>query len=143
MNFFDRFHVNLLGGTQSELVWLKNPGNLEPSGTGWTNWQQNVLIEQGPDVHFTMHKLVKDGVTFSVIVTGELWTERIMLYYVQDEPGAWSNPDNIGSVVIDAECGTPFEANAYDINADGESNANHESETKVRFRQIGDSCLVH
>lgn len=41
------------------------------------------------------------------------------MYYVEDEPGAWSNSNNIQSVVIDDECGTPFEANAYDINSDG------------------------
>lgn len=43
------------------------------------------------------------------------------MYYVEDEPGAWSNSNNIQSVVIDDECGTPFEANAYDINSDGET----------------------
>ena len=42
-----------------------------------------------------------------------------MLYYVWDKPGAWSNPANIQSVVIEPDCGTIFEANAYDINADG------------------------
>ena len=56
-----------------------------------------------------------------MLFSGELWTERIMLYYVEDNPGAWSEPSNIRSVVIDAECGTPFEGNAYDLNADGKS----------------------
>ena len=50
---------------------------------------------------------------------GELWTNRVMMYYVWDKPGAWSDPANIQSVVIDPDCGVPFEANAYDINADG------------------------
>ena len=45
-----------------------------------------------------------------------------MLYYVWDKPGAWSDPANIQSVVVDPYCGVPFEANAYDINADGKYN---------------------
>ena len=53
---------------------------------------------------------------------GELWTNRVMLYYVWDKPGAWSDPANIQSVVVDPYCGVPFEANAYDINADGKYN---------------------
>ena len=54
--------------------------------------------------------------------SGELWTNRVMLYYVWDKPGAWSDPANIQSVVIEPDCGTIFEANAYDINADGKEN---------------------
>ena len=54
--------------------------------------------------------------------SGELWTNRVMLYYVWDKPGAWSDPANIQSVVIEPDCGTIFEANAYDINADGRWN---------------------
>ena len=42
-----------------------------------------------------------------------------MLYFVEDYPGSWSDPSNIRSVEIDADCGQPFEANAYDLNADG------------------------
>jgi hypothetical protein len=42
-----------------------------------------------------------------------------MLYYVQDIPGAWMNPDNIMSVVIDDTPGVIFEANAVDVNTDG------------------------
>jgi len=114
-----RFNVDLFGNTKSEFVWMKNPGNLQPDGTGWTGWEQHVLIEGGPDVHVTMHTIEDRGQNYSVIVTGELWTNRVMLYYVWDKPGAWSDPANIQSVVVDPYCGVPFEANAYDINADG------------------------
>jgi len=114
-----RFNVDFFGNTKSEFVWMKNPGDLKPDGTGWTGWEQHVLIENGPDVHVTMHTLEDQGQNYSVIVTGELWTNRVMLYYVWDKPGAWSDPANIQSVVIEPDCGTIFEANAYDINADG------------------------
>ena len=52
-------------------------------------------------------------------VSGELWTERVMLYYVEDVPGAWSDSSNIKSVVVDENCGLIFETNAYDLNSDG------------------------
>ena len=42
-----------------------------------------------------------------------------MLYYVENVPGAWSNPANIKSVVIDDEVGQIFEAVALDVNLDG------------------------
>jgi hypothetical protein len=44
---------------------------LKPDGTGWTGWEQHVLIENGPDVHVTMHTLENQGQNYSVIVTGK------------------------------------------------------------------------
>ena len=134
--------MDLFGNTESEFVWMKNPGNLEPTGKGWTNWKQNLLIKGGPDVFFTMHNLNNGDKSYSVIVTGrychliqfqistyivififpliaELWSERLMLYYVEDVPGAWGYPENIHSIVIDSDIGTSFEANFVDLNADG------------------------
>ena len=32
---------------------------------------------------------------YSVMVCGELWSERVMIYYVENTPGAWANPTNI------------------------------------------------
>ena len=44
-----------------------------------------------------------------------------MLYYVEaGVPGAWADPGNIQSVVVDEAPGTPFEARAVDLNLDGE-----------------------
>ena len=44
-----------------------------------------------------------------------------MLYYVEaGVPGAWADPGNIQSVVVDESPGTPFEARAVDLNLDGE-----------------------
>ncbi len=43
-----------------------------------------------------------------------------MLYYVPaGVPGAWADPSNIMSTVIDDALGQPFEASAVDINNDG------------------------
>ena len=41
-----------------------------------------------------------------VLVLGELWTERVMLYYVENVPGAWLKKENIKSVVIDETLGS-------------------------------------
>ena len=46
-------------------------------------------------MYFEEHILEKDGVEYSVIVTSELWSERVMLYYVENTPGAWAIPSNI------------------------------------------------
>ncbi|TRY79643.1 hypothetical protein TCAL_12605 [Tigriopus californicus] len=114
-----RFHSGLTGNTESQLVWMKNPGNLGADGSNWDNWEQNVLINEGPDVYLQFEKLEADGIVYDTFVTGELWTERIMLYYVEDAPGAWSDPANIQSVIIDEKPGVPFEAHFYDLNNDG------------------------
>ena len=50
---------------------MKNPGDMTPSGEGWTNWEQHVLINNGPDVYITMHTLTMNGVSYSAIVAGE------------------------------------------------------------------------
>ena len=57
---------------------MKNPGNLEPTGKGWTNWKQNLLIKGGPDVFFTMHKLNNGDTSYSVIVTGRYYNFKFV-----------------------------------------------------------------
>ena len=59
----------------------------------------NRYFVQGPDVYFEEQILEHDGVEYSVIVTSELWSERVMLYYVENTPGAWAKPDNIKFVL--------------------------------------------
>ena len=105
--------------TTSELVWFKNPGGLGANGENWEGWEQNVLVE-GPDVFIQIIELESAGTTYEVLVTAELWSERIMIYYVPaGVPGAWADPANIQSNVVDPGSGTPFHAWAYDLNMDG------------------------
>ena len=54
------------------------------------------------------------------MATGELWNERVMLYYVEKKPGAWANPDNVMSTIIDETQGAIFEVSWADLNMDGE-----------------------
>jgi hypothetical protein len=50
----------------SELVWLRNPGNLGADGSGWSDWAQ-FKVADGPDVMFKMETLeADDGVTYEV-----------------------------------------------------------------------------
>lgn len=115
-----RFRVPLLGGDPiREFVWFKNPGTGRPEKPGSWEWQHFVQINQGPDVYFEEQILEHEGVEYSVIVTSELWSERIMLYFVENTPGAWANPANIKSVVVDDAPGQPFECHMADLNADG------------------------
>jgi hypothetical protein len=50
---------------------------------------------QGPDVFFEETLLEVDGVEYSVLLSGELWSEHVMLYYVENKPGAWARPQDI------------------------------------------------
>ena len=60
-----------------------------------------------------------DCFEYSAIVTAELWTERIMIYYVVNGPGAWAQPGQAQSMVIDTGVGQCFEAHWADLNNDG------------------------
>jgi len=122
-----RFTVPTFGDPRSQLVWFKNPGTEPPPAHVNWDWQHFIQLEGGPDVYFeeTLFYLYPvDGagqgrIEYSVIVTGELWNERVMLYYVENIPGAWADPENIKSVVVDAAPGQPFEAHFADLNNDG------------------------
>merc|ERR1719431_156786 len=90
--FTARFRVPgvLEGGDPiSQLVWFKNPGGEAPSSGHTWAWQHFIILTGGPDVYFeeTLHEVCNpDCKEYSVIVTGELWNERIMLYYVENAP---------------------------------------------------------
>jgi len=118
-----RFRVPTFGDPISQLIWLKNPGTSPPApGQDWP-WQ-HFIQSGGPDVYFeeeTFQVCPSEGDCFeySAIVTAELWTERVMIYYVVNEPGAWANPANIQSMVVDTGVGQCFEAHWADLNNDG------------------------
>ena len=82
-----------------------------------------IFFYKGPDVYFELEDFSGCGSTtcfnYSAIVTAELWTERIMLYYVDNNPGAWGHPTAVQSVVVDTGVGQCFEAHWADLNNDG------------------------
>jgi hypothetical protein len=64
--------VGTFGGTTSQLVYLQNPGDLTADEASWTNWEETVIIEGGPDVYFEMVTLSDaEGTEYSVLVAGE------------------------------------------------------------------------
>ena len=69
-----RFHVGTFGGTESELIWLKNPGGLTPTNENgeWDGWEWGVLIPEGPDVYFEIETMYNsaDGKMYEVLLTG-------------------------------------------------------------------------
>lgn len=114
-----RFYVPSFGGDPvREFIWFKNPGTPRPDNHLW-NWESHVLINGGPDVTFQTKVMNINGVEYSVLVCGELWSERVMLYYVENTPGAWADPTKIYSFVLDNEPGQPFEARFADLDNDG------------------------
>merc|ERR1719348_1916806 len=88
------FLVPTFGDPISQLIWLKNPGTAPPApGQNW-DWQW-FLASEGPDVYFeeqVFEVCNPDCFEYSAIVTAELWTERVMIYFVVNEPGAWGHP---------------------------------------------------
>ena len=67
-----RFHVGTFGGTTSQLLYLRNPGQLSSDAESWTHWEETVLVEGGPDVNFEMVTLTDDqGVEYSALVAGK------------------------------------------------------------------------
>ena len=104
------------------MIWLKNPGTSPPApGENW-DWQWFIASE-GPDVYFEEQEFAGCGATtcynYSAIVTAELWTERVMIYFVDNEAGAWGHPNNVQSMVVDTGVGQCFEAHWADVNNDG------------------------
>merc|ERR1719400_2038675 len=117
-----RFRVPTFGDPISQLIWLKNPGTAPPApGENW-DWQWFIASE-GPDVYFEEQEFAGCGATtcynYSAIVTAELWTERVMIYFVDNEAGAWGHPNNVQSMVVDTGVGQCFEAHWADVNNDG------------------------
>ena len=78
---FLRFHVNTIGTPDSQLVWLKNPGGLSGTGDGFTDWEQNILLEAGPDVFIEFIKLEAEGATYEVMVTSKLLRKGFLIYF--------------------------------------------------------------
>ena len=69
-----RFSVGSFGKTTSELIWLKNPGDLTPTNENgeWLGWEYGILIEGGPDVYFEIITLYdSENVAYDVLVTGK------------------------------------------------------------------------
>ncbi|CAB3382336.1 Hypothetical predicted protein [Cloeon dipterum] len=110
-----RFNLPTLGAPTYDLLWLENPGNGVYEG-----WTQH-LITSGPDVHFRLSTFQVAGQDFTVLIVGEFFTERLVLYYAADGSDSFlSDPSTIISLVIDdVNVGQIFDLEVSDLNLDG------------------------
>ena len=82
-----RFSVGSFGKTTSELIWLKNPGDLTPTNENgeWEGWEYGILIEGGPDVYFEIITLYdSENVAYDVLVTGKriIIPLKVILFHI-------------------------------------------------------------
>ncbi|XP_065349705.1 uncharacterized protein LOC135945767 [Cloeon dipterum] len=110
-----RFHLPTVGEPTYEMVWMENPG-----GDLYSGWQQH-RITYGPDVHFRLSTFQVAGQDFFVLIVGEFFTERLVVYYAADGSDSFlSDPSTILSVVIDdVNVGQIFDLEVGDLNLDG------------------------
>jgi len=100
---------------RGELVWFENPG-----GPLRSDWNQHVLVTNGPDVHFRQLKFENNlGISYECIFAAEFWNEALNLYCVQEAPGVWSNSSNIIKVPVSSNAGQAFDCLVGDFNKDG------------------------
>ncbi|XP_050739302.1 uncharacterized protein LOC127009867 [Eriocheir sinensis] len=109
-----RFHVGVLGGVTSELVWLENEGKGFVGG-----WPQHILATDGPDVHFGVVTLTAAGRTYDCIVAGEFFNQKLSIYWTESADGSWTNPGLVMSRVINQNAGQVFDVLVDDFNRDG------------------------
>jgi len=114
------------GPSQGELVWFENPGSNQLSQT----WQEHV-VSSGPDI--MIHLLWLDGLSSNEqpqIIAAEFFSTEIRLFWTENN-SLWSNSENIQSVVIDNDMGSPFDIQYVDLNNDGKKDllvTNHQGE---------------
>ncbi len=85
MSVIDRFFAGPPTPTVSQLLWLRNPGNLGSDGEGWEGWEQTVLLEGvgntgAPDVVIQLVLMEAGGQEYEVLVTGEDFNPAVSDY---------------------------------------------------------------
>ncbi len=113
-----RAKTSLFGGeSQAELVWFKNPGNLDQA------WQEEVIV-QGPGVMFEIADLNGDNEV--EILATQFFSQRFVVYSKVD--GAYV------PVYTDDTLGKAFDLELADINNDGRTDVlvtNHEDDERA------------
>ena len=110
-----RANKSLIGGGRGEMLWLKQPANLDQGP-----WTEEVIMK-GPDVNFLYEDFDGDG-AFEIIAT-EFWKEKLSLVW-KDNNGQWVRK------VIDEKLGAGFDLQWVDLDLDGKKDllvTNHEN----------------
>jgi len=110
-----RFHQNTVTGvTSKSFAYMQNDGE-SPVDQGL--WHQQEVVTDGPDVGFRMVQLSSGGKDYDVVIAGEFWNERVVLYWTDE--GDWSDSANVHSRVLDNTTGQVFDVFYDDLNGDG------------------------
>ncbi|KAF0300693.1 hypothetical protein FJT64_026819 [Amphibalanus amphitrite] len=80
-------------------------------------WRQKDVVEGGPDAGLRVARLTSAGVPYDVVVAGEMWNERLALYW--SETGDRTDPASVRSRVVDNTTGSIFDVFYSDLNGDG------------------------
>jgi hypothetical protein len=100
----------MFGATKSALYWLKQPTS-NPMGQPW---KQTTIMENGPDVFFSIEDVDGDGKLD--LLAPQFFTSKIVLYRDLN----WLNPTaGFKAQIIDDTIGSVFSGYTADLNGDG------------------------
>jgi hypothetical protein len=108
-----RVNKPVIGSSQGELLWYRNPGQLKAGDP----WELHVLLE-GPDVFFRIADLNGDGKP--EIVAAEFFSEKLVVYACGSAaPGGCQQGNSWQIVLTDTTIGALFDVSVVDLNRDG------------------------
>lgn len=109
-----RFHVRTIGEPLHDFVWFENENRGMVEG-----WKQHVIATDGPDVSFWPVTLTSFGKDYDAFLVGEFWSQKLSLYWTENEDNDWSHLNSVKKRVIDPAAGQVFDVIVYDFNQDG------------------------
>ena len=87
-----RFHNT---NQEQNFLWMENPGEAVEG------WDQHIMVEFGPDVHFRNIQMTSGGILMDCFFAGELWHERLSVHCIQDgAPGGWTDLSNVNLILF-------------------------------------------
>jgi hypothetical protein len=116
----------LIGPTNGQLVWLRNPGGADPFSAAQTPWAEAVLTNGSwsPDVLHSLTSLRGDAdmqLFFTSFFTGGGLGMVQCAGCGAAAPGGavWANASHLTTTVLDASIGPAFDVSVVDLNLDG------------------------
>ncbi|CAK8697334.1 unnamed protein product [Clavelina lepadiformis] len=108
-----RAYGNGAVATESQLVWLKNPGLKQLT----SSWKLHVIHEGTEDIAFRIHNLpLEDGTMTPVVISAGFWSNEFGLTW--SATNDWLDASSIRHLAID-NYGWYFDLQIVDLNMDG------------------------